>query len=179
MQTSSPAPLSIAAAGARYGLLLALSWIIIDFLLRQVGLSFLTYSIVTTLVAIAVSITGIVLAHRAFKRANAGLMSYWQGVIITLLLMLCWGLASALFNYVYVHYIDPEFVDNLQAGMVEFMERNRVPEAEIEKGTARFAEMKSDFGKSLLSGLTSGLGFGTVLGLLVSIFTKRNHPEFE
>lgn len=179
MQTTSPAPLSIATAGARYGLLLALSWIIVDFLLRQVGLSFLTYSIVTFLVAMLVNITGIMLAHRAFKQSNGGLMTYGQGVILALLLMLCWGLASALFNYVYVHYIDSEFVDKLQAGMVEFMERNRVPESEIEKGTARFAEMKSDFGKSMFSGLTSGLGFGTVLGLLVSIFTKRNRPEFE
>jgi hypothetical protein len=106
-------------------------------------------------------------------------MSYGQGLLISLIMMIVWALMSGLFNYVYVHYIDPEFVDKLQQGMVDFMERNRVPASEIAKGTARFDEMRNDFGKSLLSGLTTGLLFGTVLGLLVSIFTKRKHPEFE
>jgi len=179
MQTATPVASTTTAVGVRYGILLGFSWLIIDFILRQFSLGFLSYSLVTSAAAIIISVVLIVLAHRAFKQANGGLMSYGRGFLIAFIMMLIWGMCSALFNYVYVHYIDPEFVDNLRDEMVDFMERNRVPEVEIEKGTARFEEMKGDFSKSLISGLTSGLSFGAVLGLLISIFTKRNQPEFE
>ncbi|GAB3637247.1 hypothetical protein GCM10027422_28370 [Hymenobacter arcticus] len=179
METTTNELVTSTSVGLRFGLFLGLIWVIVDFLLRQIGLGFLSYGSVTLAASILVSVTIIILAHRAFKKGNANLMSYSKGVVITLLIMIIWSAFSAIFNYLYVHYIDPEFVDKMQASMVEFMERNRVPEDQIAKSTVRFEEMKSGFGKAFISSLSTGLTIGVILGLIISIFTKRNHPEFE
>ena len=172
-------PVTPVSVGLRYGILLALSGIIVDFLVRIAGFSFLTFGIASLLAGILVSIAWLVLAHKAFKQANNNLMTFGQGIVIAVIMMLILGVTSSLFNYVYVHYIDTDFVERLKAGMTEFMERNNVPEDQIEKGTARFDEMKADLGKSVLNGLGRGLGVGLVLGAIITAFTKRNPPEFE
>ncbi len=182
MQTTTvPAPnqTGLVSVGLRYGLFISLVWLIVDFLLRQVSLGFLSYGIVVFVASLVVSIIGVVLAHRAFKTGNEGLMSFGQGVIITLIMMLVWGFVSSVFNYLYVHYIDPAFVDKMRDDMVTFMEKNSIPQADIDKSTAKFEDMKGGLGKTLISGMTSGAITGVVLGLIISIFTKRNQAEFE
>ena len=176
--TLSPAvtPVSV---GLRYGTLAALTGIIVDFLIRIAGFGFMTFGVVSILVGTIVTVVWIVVAHKAFKVANNRLMSFAQGLVIALIMMLLLSLATALFNYVHVRYIDPDFVTSLKAGMTEFMERNNVPEAKIAEGTARFDEMNVDLPKSLLNGISRGLGIGIILGAIVTAFTKRSAPEFE
>ena len=106
-------------------------------------------------------------------------MSLGQGLVIAVAMLLISGTVSGLFNYVYLHYIDPDFVERMKTEMVEFMERNNVPDDQIARSTARMGEMKGGLGKALVSGITNGLLFGVVLGLVVSAFTKRNRSEFE
>lgn len=172
-------PVTPLALGIRYGLLLAVTAMLVDFLIRIAGFSFLAYGIAASVGVILVSVVWLVMAHRAFKSSNGGLMTLGQGVQIAVAMLLISGIVSGLFNYVYMHYIDPEFVDRMQATMVEFMERNNVPEAQIEESTAKMSEMKMGLGKALLSGVGNGLVGGIVIGLVVSAFTKRNSSEFE
>lgn len=179
METTTTAAVTPSSVGLRYGLFLGLSWLLIDFVLRQLNLTFISYGIVTFAASLIATVLLVVFAHRDFKKGNDGLMTYKQGLVITLFIGLIWGFFSALFNYLYVHYIDPEFVDRMREGMVDFMERNRVPQTQIEKSTVQFDEMKSSFGKALFSGLKSGLVSGVIFGLIVPIFTKRSLPEFE
>ena len=165
--------------GIRYGLLLAVSWVLVDFLIRIAGFSVITFGIASVLGPVAMSVVWVAMAHKSFKRANNGLMSFGQGVLMAVVMLLISGVVQGLFNYVYLHYIDPEFVDRMKAGMVEFMERNNVPDKQIEQNTAKLDEMKTGFGRALLAGVGNGLGLGVVLGAVVSIFTKRNPSEFE
>lgn len=178
MEAQRPAtsPISI---GIKFGLLVALASIVVDFLLRIVGLSVLVYSIVAGTAALVVTIVGVILAHKAFKQLNQGVMTYGQGVIITLTMMLISGVISALFNYLYVNYIDPDFVDRLKEEMIAFMERNRVSDEQIVKSTAQFEEMRPPFGKALFNGIRNGLIGGVVFGLIISAFTKRKPADFE
>ncbi|GAA3983428.1 DUF4199 domain-containing protein [Hymenobacter antarcticus] len=179
METNATSPVTTTAVALRYGLLLTVSGILVDFLVRIAGFNFMTFGIASFLGGITVSIVWIVLAHRAFKRANGNLMTFGQGLTIAMIMMLITGFVSGLFNYLYVHYIDPEFVERMKAGMTEFMERNNVPDEQIETSTARLDGMNVGIGKALLGGLGNGLGFGLFLGLIVSAFTKKSKPEFE
>ena len=178
METNAT-PVTTTSVAMRYGLLLAVSSILIDFLVRIAGLSFMTYGIVAGLAALAVAVVWMVQAHGAFKRANDNRMSFTQGLTIALIMVLISSIISSLFNYVYLHYIDTDFVERMKAGMTEFMERNNVPEDQVAKGTAKFDEMNAGVGKSLLNGIKSGLIGGLILGAIVSAFTKRSAPEFE
>jgi hypothetical protein len=176
--TTSATPNPPAAIALRYGVLTGLIWVIVDFLIRIANLNFMLFGMAAGLAALLVGMTGIILAHRAFKQVNSSLMSYGQGVTISAILLLIAGIMSGLFNYTYLTYIDPDFVDRLQASMVDFMERNNVPEDQIAKSTVRFDEMRTSFGKALLTGVTNGLGGGVIMGLIISAFTKRNPSDF-
>ncbi|MFD1470753.1 DUF4199 domain-containing protein [Hymenobacter caeli] len=167
------------AVGLRFGVLLALSWIVVDFLVRIANLSFLVFGVVSVSIALLVAVVFLVLAHKAFRQANGQLMSYGQGMVIAIIMLLISGLASGVFNYVFLTYIDPEFVDSMKDGMTKFMESNNIPDDQIAKGTAKLDEMRKGFGSSVLTGVTNGLVSGLVLGLIVSAFTKRNASEFE
>ena len=179
METSATSSITTTSVGVRYGLLLAVSGILVDFLVRIAGFNFMTFGIASFLGGTTVSIVWIVLAHATFKRANSNLMTFGQGLTIAMIMMLIAGIISGLFNYLYMHYIDPEFVERMKAGMTEFMERNNVPNEQIETSVARLDGMNMGIGKALLGGLGNGIGLGLVLGLIVSAFTKRNPPEFE
>lgn len=178
METQKQA-VSPVAIGIRFGMLLSVVLVIVDFLIRIVGLSVLVFSVTAGTLTLVVTVFGVVLAHRAFKQSNNALMSYSQGIIITIIMLLLSGLVSALFNYLYVNYIDPEFVDRMKGEMVVFMERNGVSDSQIAKSTAQFEEMRPPFARVLLNGIRNGLIGGTLLGLIVSAFTKRKPADFE
>ena len=178
METNA-ASITPASVGVRYGLLLAVSAVLIDFLVRVAGFSFMAFGIASGLGTVLVSVVWLVLAHAAFKKGNGNLMSFGQGLTIAIVMLLISGIAAGLFNYVYLHFIDPDFVERMKTGMVEFMERNNVPDEQIEKSTARLGEMNVGIGKALLNGVLSGLGGGLIMGSIVSVFTKRKPPEFE
>lgn len=175
-----PVPASTVAIGLRFGLFIAAINIVVDFLTRLSGISVLIYSIVAGGLALVVGVTGVIVAHRAFKQANGGLMSYGQGVQIAAVALLLSGVLSSLFNYVYVQYVDPEFVDRMVAQMNDFMERNNVPESTIAENTSKLeTELKPTLTRAVLKGLQNGVLGGLFLGLIISAFTKRKPADFE
>lgn len=178
METNST-PVTTTSVGLRYGLLLAVTSVFVDFLVRIAGLSFLTYGIIALTSAIIVAIVWLVVAHSAFKKANGGLMSFSQGLTIAIIMLFISSVVASIFNFVYINYIDAEFVVKLKAGMAEFMERNNVPDDQIAKSTAKFDEMNVSIGMSLLNGIKNGMIGGLVLGAIITAFTKRNQSEFE
>ncbi|RZK35049.1 MAG: DUF4199 domain-containing protein, partial [Hymenobacter sp.] len=114
------------------------------------------------------------LAHTAFKKLDGGFMSYGEGLGIGTVLSLVSGIVSALFNYV-----DPDFVGRMKSDMAAFMERNRVPQAQIDQSTAKLDDMNPTPAKALLNGVKNGLIGGTLLGAIISAFTKRKVADFE
>jgi hypothetical protein len=163
----------------RYGFLLALASVLIDFITRVVGLSVLVYSVVAGTLALGLTIVGVVLAHKAFKKANGGVMTYFQGVLIALIILLISSLVASLFNYLYVNYVDPDFVGRMKDEMTAFMERNRVPQDQIDASVAKFDDMSPTPVKALLNGLKNGSIGGVVLGAIISAFTKQKAADFE
>ena len=172
-------PVTTTSVGLRYGLLLALTSVLIDFLVRIAGLSFLTYGIVAGLTALVAAIAWVIVAHSAFKKANNGIMNFKQGLVIAMIMILISAIIASLFNYLYLNYIDTDFVERMKAGMTEFMERNNVPESQIAESTAKFDEMNAGLAKSIFSGLKNGVIGGLIIGAIISAFTKRSQPEFE
>lgn len=107
-------------------------------------------------------------------------MRYGQGVMIVLVLSLVSGVMSGLFNYIYVNFIDPEYALRMRTDFEAWMNSfGSIPEEQIEKGMADMSDEKIkspiQIGKATLS---SAIG-GVIVGLIVSIFTKHNRPEFE
>ncbi|MBW3130520.1 DUF4199 domain-containing protein [Hymenobacter profundi] len=178
MENTSTSTVTTTNVGIRYGLLTGLIWIIVDVIMRATGLSF-KYSIYLP-VSLLVYIVGIVLAHRYFKQYNGGFMSFGQGVLITLVLALVSGLMAGIFNYIYLNFIDPDYVARARADMEAWMSTlPGVQEENIEKATANLNDEKMKSPTQILSTLGSNGVGGIIMGLIVSIFTKHKKPEFE
>lgn len=176
MQTQKASPVAI---GIRFGVLVALASVLVDFLTRIVGLSVLIYSVVAGGLALTVAVVGVIFAHRAFKKANGRVMTYVQGVTIAIVMLLVSGLTTALFNYLYINYIDTEFITRMKEEMTAFMQRNNIPDKQIAESTAKFDEMSPSFGMAIVNGIKNGLIGGVLFGAIISAFTKRKPADFD
>ena len=167
------------SVGVRYGLMTALVWIVVDVVLRLTSLSFKVFKVYLP-ASLLVTIIGIVLAHRHYK-SQQRYLSWKEGFIIGLVLMLISGLTAQLFNWAYVNFIDPDYTarmrDNMQAWMESFA---NMPQEKLDETLADMSDenMKS-FTKSMPKALLSTIISSTILSALVALFTKRQPAEFE
>jgi hypothetical protein len=176
--TSTTNPSTVSAVGLRYGILTSLVWIVVDVILRMTNLSF-KFSLYFLAIVVVWSI-GLVLAQRFYKQQNGGFMSFKEGLIISLILGIVLGLISGVFGYLYVNFLDTDYLQRQRDDMEAWMSTlPNVTEEQIEKS---LAGMNDDKGKSLLTigaGLLNGAVGGFLLGLIISAFTKHTRPEFE
>jgi hypothetical protein len=101
-----------------------------------------------------------------------GYMTYGQSVGAGVILCLYYAVIGALFTYILYSYIDTGLSAKLLANTEEVMRQKGTPESAI--GPA--LEMVKKFQKPwimALSSLFSVMLFGTIISLLVSIFTKK------
>lgn len=128
--------------------------------------------------ALVISVGGIVMAHKEFKRLNGGYMNYGKGLVIGTVLSLIAGLISGLISFAYIQFVDPGVLDRMKEMQMAMMEKFGMPEDKMEEAVAKLDEQFTPT-KQLTSGLTSGLIGGFILSLIVTAVTKRNKPEFE
>ncbi|AMJ66576.1 hypothetical protein AXW84_14920 [Hymenobacter sp. PAMC 26628] len=130
-------------------------------------------------IAFVIIIAGIVFAHRAFKAANEGYMSYGQGLGIGVLVGGISGALSAVFNYAYRTFIDPDMTARVMDQMrAKFEEAGTMSSAQIEQAIGM--SMKFSTGPiGLAIGIVSGFLLGLVFSLVIAAITKNAKPEFE
>jgi tetrahydromethanopterin S-methyltransferase subunit G len=165
------------SVGLRYGVLTGLVIIIYSFVL------FATEQEMNQAlgwVSIAVlPIAGIILAHKAFKQANAGFMSYGQGLGIGVLLSLVSGLLTAVFSYVYRTFIDPDLSGRMLEKMRAKLEAmGSMSDAQIDQ-TLGMSTKFSTGPIGFAVGILSAVLFGLVFSLVIAAITKNSKPEFE
>ncbi|WBA43751.1 DUF4199 domain-containing protein [Hymenobacter canadensis] len=172
--TTAETPVQV---GIRYGLLFGIIGIIVDFGLKVTELAF-KFSVAMPM-SILVWVVGIVLAHRYFKSQNGGLMTFGQGVIISIVLGTISAILTGAFNYVYINFIDPDYVTAMRADMEAWMMGMNVPEDQLDKALADISQEKMGSVLSIGKVTLGGSIGGAVLGLIISAFTKHKLPEFE
>jgi hypothetical protein len=163
--------------GIRYGILTGLLIIIYSFILFVTGQEM---NQALGWVSIAVlPIVGIFLAHKAFKQANAGFMSYGQGLGIGVLLSLVSGLLTTTFSYIYRTFVDPDLAARMLEKMRAKLEAvGSMSDAQVDQMlsmSTKFSTGPIGFAVGILSALLLGL----VFSLVIAAITKNAKPEFE
>ncbi|UOQ77981.1 DUF4199 domain-containing protein [Hymenobacter sp. 5516J-16] len=172
--TATPA-VTPASVGIRYGLITGVIIAILSF----VQLAFIEdpetpFRWLGALVGVA----GIVLAHKSFKQLNHGFMSYGQGLRIGTILSAVAGAVSSLFSYLYVNFIDPEYMNRVMELTRSRMEEKGLDDAQIDQAIA-MAQKFSSGPITILFGLLVSVLMGFIVSLIISAFTKHSRPEFE
>ncbi|RPD47583.1 DUF4199 domain-containing protein [Hymenobacter sediminis] len=163
--------------GIRYGILFGFIGIVVDLVLKVTGLSF-SY-LATFLISTTVWVVGITLAHKYYKKQNAGFMTYGQGLVIAMVMGVISGLFTGIFNYIYVNFIDINYVDAMRADMEAWLVSKNVPEEQLEKSLADISMEKLGSPLNIAKTAFGGILFGLVFALIISAFTKNTRPEFE
>jgi len=175
MESTVQNPPTVSSVGVRYGLLTGLASVIISFGLNAAHLDQSPLKWLT----MAVLVGGIVLAQREFKQRDGGFMSYGEGLGVGVVVSAIAGVLSAVFTYVYMTVIDPEFVTRIaDKARADLEARGGMSAEQMDQALA----MSSKFTSAPV--LTLGAVIGSViLGLIISLVTsaiiKHTRPEFE
>ncbi|MBW3544146.1 MAG: DUF4199 domain-containing protein [Bacteroidetes bacterium] len=131
-------------------------------------------------------IIGIVLTHKGFKRDGDGYMSYGQGLGLAVISMTVAGLLAGLLSFLYISFVDPGVPEKIADASIEmaYSMTERMG-GEVDDATEDMLEAQRqeaiDKGANFV-GTVLGAGFmylimGLIFGLIISAFTKNNHPE--
>jgi len=111
-------------------------------------------------------------------KAMGGVLSYGQALGFGVVVILFASIINAIYFYVFVEYIDPEFINKMLAMGEEKMIEQGIPEEQIELGI----EMQKKFMKPIVMSLISiptTVFMGLIFSLITSIFLKKTQPEIQ
>ena len=163
------------SVGVRYGLLTGLVNIIFSFIL------FVTHADQSPVrwLGLGILVGGMVLAHMAYKQANGGFLNYSEGLGIGAMMSLISGTLSTAFSYVYMTFVDPDYMARvMETARTKMEEKGGLTDEQINQGI-RMMQKFSSGGWMVLFGVLGSLLFGFLIALVVSAITKNSKPEFE
>ncbi|PZR41338.1 MAG: hypothetical protein DI538_01640 [Azospira oryzae] len=157
--------------GIRFGLISAAITIVLFLIPALIGQN--PFKGVWNWVGTGVSIGLIIFAHKKFKDDGDGYMSFGQGVGIVFWMGLISTIIGGIFTFVYINFVDTAPFDLMLEQNLEEMEKAGSPEQAI--------EMAQEWTRKLFWPIYFFFGVvgSVVVGLIVSIFTKKNNPEAE
>ena len=158
----------------RYGLIGGLISVVYGLIANLTGLTNPTGGMMTLLLASVVGIVigvGIIVFAIKHHRDNelGGYISFGRAFILGLIVSLISGLISVAFNYIYMNFIDPNFMSEMMEGMEEMLSNFGVPEEQMEQA---LIDAEKGFGPTrMLMNTTIG---GVVLALIIGAIMKKN-----
>jgi hypothetical protein len=107
-----------------------------------------------------------------------GKIKYLQCVLIGVVVILISGYISSLFNFLFYHYFDPEFMKKQFDGFVEKMQNYNLPQEKLDE-IIESTSKRIDPTKQFITSLYSVPAMAAILSLIVSIFVRKKDNTFE
>jgi len=101
-----------------------------------------------------------------------GFITYGQSLGAGVVIMLYYAIISAIFAFILYKFIDPNLTEKMLAMSEEAMVERGMPEAAMEQGLKVQQKMMTPVVLAI-SSVVSTMFFGTIMSLLISIFTRR------
>lgn len=136
------------------------------------------YAWIGSVVSIGVIVTIIYLAQKEFKDSGDGYMEYGEGLGLGILISVYAGIISSVFSFVYIKYVNSEFLDSIREQQIMALEEQGLSDAQIEQASGMMDLMSSP-GAFLILGLIGSVFIGFIVSLILTAFTKMSKPEFE
>ncbi|HNP19124.1 MAG TPA: DUF4199 domain-containing protein [Fulvivirga sp.] len=129
-------------------------------------------------IGIIPTIAIIYLAHKEYKDTGDGFMSYGKGLGLGTLIVVVSSLISSIFFYIYIKFIDTNYVQILKDIQLEGMQEQGMGDAQIEQAM-KMSENFMTPEMMFVFGIVIGVFFGFLVSLVVSAITKNNNPALE
>jgi uncharacterized membrane protein (DUF106 family) len=161
----------------KYTLIMAATSIILTLISSLMGMSnLILMSLIGLLVIVAMVVIPVLGVKEHRNNQLGGLISFGRAFLVAMLILAVSILISTIFNYVYMNFINPSYIDTMKEGMTEMMEKYNLPEAQLEESLKPLEEMKTPMGN--LKSLAKSLAMSAVISLIVAAIMKRNRPIF-
>lgn len=167
----------------KWGLYAGLASVVLTFLLYVVDIKLLVSGWISLLIY-GMIITFMILSAREERNQNEGYLSYGKAVLNSLGVNVISTIISVVFTALLYNVIDPELPESLKTitmeNMAATMESFGSSEADIDNALKMAEERQVDYdlkGLALVASIAIAMNF--VIGLIVSIFTRKNPPMFE
>ncbi|WP_375447894.1 DUF4199 domain-containing protein [uncultured Fibrella sp.] len=124
-------------------------------------------------------VTGLVMALREFREANGGYMTLGDMMGLGALVFTITGLVDSAYTQFYQSFIDPDLIAKTLQQTRDFMEKQGVPDEQLDKIDEQMSELveqqqqKGASGSAFLLGIIWWSVGGVVLTLITSLFMRR------
>lgn len=168
-------PTSIKKIALNYGVLLALISIILQ-VVSYVMDAHIDRPWWVSFVQLLISIAIIVLGLRAFKMENGGFLSFFQAIKTGLAISVVAAIISVVFNYIFITYIDPDFIQKtLDFTREQMQETPNLSEEQIEMSMEMSTKFMTPWIMSAFS-IIATLFFGFVISVLAGLALRKDPP---
>ena len=156
-----------------YGLYFAVAYILISVVVYITGAM---NSKPVTWITNIVMIVAIILIQIHYRKTLGGFISYGQSVGIAVLSMLMAAVPIAIYTYALYKFIDPALLDQIKMMTEEQMVNRGMPEEQLDAALAMSSKFQTPgiiaFSQFFNLPLT-----GVIIGLITSIFIKKQSPD--
>ncbi|MCG2430147.1 DUF4199 domain-containing protein [Aequorivita xiaoshiensis] len=131
-----------------------------------------------TILQLVISIGVLVYGIKAFKTDNAGFLTIAQALKTGLAISLVAGIISVIFNYIFINYIDPDFIQKTLDFSREQMITDfpNMTEEQMENSLEISAKFMTPTIMSAM-GILATLFFGFIISLVAGMILKKNPPQ--
>jgi len=143
-------------------------------ILYSLDISFSVYAQIMGYVLPVILLFLVLLLYR--KEYLGGIMTYSQSLGMGVLIMVVAGIIGGVYTYIFMKYIDPEFIKVIVQMQEEKMIEKGMDEATIEKAM-EFTEKMRSVGAITILGFVSSTFMGAVLSAILSIFLKKEPKD--
>jgi len=168
---------SVKKIALSHGLILALLTIGVSVIIYVLGMHY-DQSMWQTLANTAIMIVVIVYGLKAYKKDNGGFLSLGEALKTGLAISLVAGIIGVIYNYIFMNFVEPDFVTNMMdISRDKMIEQNPdMTEDQMEMGIGMMEKMMSP-GIMGAIGIIASLFFGFIFSLISGLVLKQNKPE--
>lgn len=168
---------SVKKIALNYGVLLALLSIVLQ-VISYVLDAHIDRPWWLTVLQLIISVGVIIMGLKAYKTANQGFLTIGQALKTGVAISLIAGIIAVIFNYFFMNYIDPDFIQKV----MEFSEQQMIEDNpnmsqnEIDSAMGISAKFMSPIWMSAFA-LIGTLFFGFIISLFAGLVMKKNPPN--
>jgi len=168
---------SLKKIALNYGLLLGLASIALSVITYVMGVH-LERPWWTSVLGILIMVVFIVYGLKAFKQDNGGFLSLGEAIKVGLAISVIAGILGALYNFLFVTVIEPDFVTQmLEVTREQMIEQNpSMTEEQLEMGLSMSEKFMSPGIMSAMA-IIFTLFLGFIVSLISGLVMKQNRPE--
>ncbi|MGK0364900.1 MAG: hypothetical protein ACI85O_001960 [Saprospiraceae bacterium] len=167
----------------RYGLIGGAASVITGLIMHITGISdgsslgMLASTIISGVIGLGIFIGFQIAAVRKHRDEElGGYISFGRAFLVCLIVAFTISVISIIWNYVYMNFIDPDFMSRVIDNTIEFMEKMELSDDIIEQA---IEDVKAGVDNSVMGQLKSLGGstiFSSIIGLIVAASTKKEAP---